>query len=400
MTLPFSAGPELSEAGFRGVRLRTIFDFNKWDPQVGDASVLAKFPVLLRRAAWRELAAAAEELAVETVAAEQEILGNSALLRELGLPRAIWKLLAAARWTAWPARPRVMRFDFHFTSEGWRISEVNSDVPGGFIEAGGFTGLMAHACGLESTGNPAAALADALVRAAGVAQPAVALGHASAYSDDRQVAACLARELQKRGAAPVMIDPSQLLWSPGRVCAETSWFRGEVHAIHRFFPAEWLPNLRPGPWQPYFAPSTVPQCNPAAALVSQSKRFGLLLPQLATPAPRWRTLLPETREARPQLGGDWIFKPAMGRVGEGIVIEGVTPEKEAREMRRSMFFFPGQWIAQRRFESLPVDTPMGAQHLCLGVYTIDGRAAGIYGRSSSKRIIDQCAADVAVLLKE
>jgi glutathionylspermidine synthase len=134
--------------------------------------------------------------------------------------------------------------------------------------------------------------------------------------------------------------------------------------------------------------------------VSQSKRFGLLLPQLATPAPRWRTLLPETREAGPQPAGDWIFKPALGRVGEGIVIEGVTPEKEAREMRRSMFFFPGQWIAQRRFESLPVDTPTGAQHLCLGVYTIDGRAAGIYGRCSSRRIIDQGAADVAVLLKE
>ena len=35
---------------------------------------------------------------------------------------------------------------------------------------------------------------------------------------------------------------------------------------------------------------------------------------------------------------------------------------------------------------------------CLGVYTIDGRAAGIYGRIAPKPFIDYAAVDVAVLV--
>lgn len=27
--------------------------------------------------------------------------------------------------------PRFLRFDFHPTEEGWRLSEANTDVPGG-----------------------------------------------------------------------------------------------------------------------------------------------------------------------------------------------------------------------------------------------------------------------------
>jgi hypothetical protein len=34
---------------------------------------------------------------------------------------------------------------------------------------------------------------------------------------------------------------------------------------------------------------------------------------------------------------------------------------------------------------------------CLGVYTIDGRAAGIYGRLSARPLVDYAAVDVAVL---
>jgi hypothetical protein len=35
-----------------------------------------------------------------------------------------------------------MRFDFHFSEEGWRISEVNCDVPGGLNEASGFPAII------------------------------------------------------------------------------------------------------------------------------------------------------------------------------------------------------------------------------------------------------------------
>ncbi|MCL4192911.1 MAG: hypothetical protein KJZ87_14350, partial [Thermoguttaceae bacterium] len=77
---------------------------------------------------WQRLAQTAERLDAETRAAEEELCQRPDLQRLLGLP---WRIRRALRRAATPpAGPRVMRFDFHFTTDGWRISEVNSDVPG------------------------------------------------------------------------------------------------------------------------------------------------------------------------------------------------------------------------------------------------------------------------------
>jgi hypothetical protein len=62
-----------------------------------------------------------------------------------------------------PAACRIMRFDFHLTSEGWRVSEVNSDVPGGFAEAGASAAMVAENVSLA--GDPAAAYVDTLFSA-------------------------------------------------------------------------------------------------------------------------------------------------------------------------------------------------------------------------------------------
>ena len=52
--------------------------------------------------------------------------------------------------------------------------------------------------------------------------------------------------------------------------------------------------------------------------------------------------------------------------------------------------------ARRRFESKAI----GEQrvHACLGVYVIDGRAAGVYARVAERPLIDGRAQDAAVLL--
>jgi hypothetical protein len=47
-----------------------------------------------------------------------------------------------------------------------------------------------------------------------------------------------------------------------------------------------------------------------------------------------------------------------------------------------------------------LETPDGPMHACVGVYTIDGKAAGAYGRLSSKPVIDYTAVDVAVLVQD
>src|SRR5438128_131288 len=80
------ASGNLSRDAQREIRRRAIFDCCKWDPQVGDVSVLAPFALLIDESTWRELARLAEALARETLAAERELLGRPKLHRLLGLP--------------------------------------------------------------------------------------------------------------------------------------------------------------------------------------------------------------------------------------------------------------------------------------------------------------------------
>jgi hypothetical protein len=134
---------------------------------------------------------------------------------------------------------------------------------------------------------------------------------------------------------------------------------GAADFLFRFFPAEWLPNLRwRSHWKGFFLQSRTPACNPGAAIVTQSKRWTLLWPRLRAKLPTWRSLLPETRDPRDVAWtGDasWIVKPALGRVGEGILIPGVTPQREALKLRNEVRRHPERWIAQRRFNATAVE---------------------------------------------
>ena len=61
---------------------------------------------------------------------------------------------------------------------------------------------------------------------------------------------------------------------------------------------------------------------------------------------------------------------------------------------------PREWVAQRRFEAVPVDTPTGPMYPCVGIYTVAGRAVGAYTRLSPHPVIDYAAVDVALLVSD
>lgn len=403
---PWRPAEPLAPEAFTRLRRRAIFECCKWDPQVEDVSTVAPFPLALTREAWNEIAALAERLAAETLAAEEELLRRPELHRELGLPWAVRRALAGARSRGATAGvARVLRFDFHWTTEGWRISEANTDVPGGFNEASGFARLMApHVPGCAPAGDPAGALAAAVAEATPPAA-AVALVHATAYTDDRQVMVYLARELEARGRAARLAAPDHLRWRDGRAVFADSGM--EVGAVVRFFPAEWLPNLpRACGWKHFFRGGRTPVSNPAAALLPQSKRFPRVWNRLQTPLDSWRSVLPETRDPREapwlrgsQLEDGWVLKPALGRVGDGIGLRGVTSEKDWKAIRRAVRRWPRAWAAQRRFETVPLRIAGESFYPCVGVYTVAGRAAGAYGRVSRTPIVNHLAQDAAVLVE-
>jgi glutathionylspermidine synthase len=382
-----------------------IFECCKWDPQVGDQAALCRFPLFISREEWSHLVRLAENLAAETMGCEDELLRRPALWARLGLPRAILRALAGIERDGLPrAAVRVVRFDFHLCQGGWRISEANTDVPGGFVEGTGLSRLMAEQYpGCIPVGDPAGEYADAIADLA-AKSGAVAMIHATAYADDRQVMAFLARSLSDRSVKPILASPAHLRWSGGRASLLTGAGATSLAAIVRFFPGEWLPNLpRACEWRLLLAGSQTPLSNPATVLVTQSKRLPLVWDQLETPLPAWRALLPETRspaEVMWQRDDSWILKPALGRVGEGVGLRGVSTPKEWKQIAAAATRYPHDWIAQRRFDALPIATPDGPRYPVLGVFTVDGRAAGIYGRIASHPLIDHRAQDVAVLFAE
>lgn len=407
---PIICPPPLDGSAYDAYRRRAIFSFGKLDPQCGDVCVLAPFPLMLGHEAWRELAAAAEALDAELLECEHELVKRPELHRALGLPAAIRRALRAACESPPIPGPRFVRYDFHLTTDGWRISEVNSDVPGGFLEATALPRLMGeHYSGAVAAGDPTDALVDRIAdRLRDSPRPTAALVHATAYSDDRQVMVFLQRALAARGGdgvRGVLCAPNHLRWpaAGGRAAFDSGIAAGAPDLILRFYPGEWLPNLRrTTDWRAFFAGSLTPQSNPPTALLTQSKRLPLLWDRLACPAAAWRRYLPETRDPRdaplraePEA---WVLKPALGRVGDMVAIRGVSAATDVKKAARWARLAPRGWIAQRRFEAIPVETAEGPRYPCIGVFVIDGRAAGAYGRLAARPLIDAAAQDIAVLI--
>lgn len=391
----------LPAAEYAAYRRRVIGACHKWDPQVGDVNTIADHVIVLSKAAANQLNRWAEALADELVSMEQKLLRRPELHRTLALPWAIRRALRHPDLQSPDHHLRVMRFDFHPTPDGWAISEVNSDVPGGFSEASALPKLAAQLLpDVHPEGNVAAAIGDALLLRIGD-NSRVALVHATAYADDRQVMQFLCDQLQARGLSCSLVAPDHIRWRADGADCIAQQQEGPIHAVVRFFPVEWLCLLpRSARWAGYFA-GRVPACNHVTAILSQSKRLPLLWDRLDVRMPTWRALLPETADPRRvswNRNAEWILKPALGRVGEDIAIREVITPREWKAIARSARLRPGQWVAQRRFESRALCATDGNRHVCIGVFTVDGRAAGFYGRISARPRIDQQAQDSPVLV--
>jgi len=403
MTLPLQAGANLPYEQWSRLRLRAIFDHCKWDPQCGDHAVLGRFPLLLEAQTANQLADLAERLTREALAAEIEILGNPELLSALAIPSRIRKCFAKTDPDLRRKDIRVMRFDFHYTTDGWQISEVNADVPGGYIEASGWNELFANQVeGFCAPANPTKAYASAICEAA-PPDSLIALAHATVYSEDRQVMVHLSRELVQRGMRPQLVSPKNLGWDRGRARLATAFASGNPAVVVRLSPAEWLPSMCEGDrWESWFRESRTPLSNPGRALILQSKRFPLVWDGLKTHLYTWRKLLSESvcpSEVKSLEQDDWVLKPAFGRVGEDVGIRGVTEASQYRAILRAARKREELWIVQRRFEVVPIPTEKGNVFPCIGVFTVNGKMAGLYGRAAHTPLVDHDALDVAVLVR-
>jgi glutathionylspermidine synthase len=324
-------------------------------------------------------------------------------VKALGLPRAIRTLFARSNQAgALSHGARILRFDFHWTREGWRVSEVNSDVPGGFAEASIFTALIAeHGGSAHPVGSPLDRWTEAIARAA--ATPgAIAVLSAPGFMEDLQIAELLTRRLRALGREAYCAVPRQISWAKGRARLNLAWYEGPVSAIVRFYQAEWLASLPASMgWRELFTSVAPPVLNPGSSILTESKRLPLVWNALDAAAPTWRALLPESRDPREVRWKDdgWVMKQAFCNTGDTVLVYPRLARSDQRGLALDVALRPGSWVAQRRFDPVGIETPAGLLYPCLGVYTVDGAAVGVYARASASGVTDGSALDLALLVE-
>jgi glutathionylspermidine synthase len=382
-------------------RYEVIFKTYKWDPQVEDHNTISKHVVLMDQETANQLEEWAEKLSTETFLMEEALNKDLNLAKDLGLPKKINKALRLSKNYDPQNNIRLMRFDFHPTNKGWAVSEVNSDVPGGFAEASILPQIASkYFDDCEAHNHLAHSLFETFkdkVKEGGT----IALVHATAYSDDRQVMQYISDYFEEHNLKTILLAPDHIKWIDKKPVSIVQGQEGKIDGIMRFFPLEWLNNLpNKSKWRGYYE-CLVPSCSHPIAIFAQSKRLPLVWDKLGIDIPTWKELLPITMDPKSIKNhpGDWIYKPALGRVGEGISIKSVVLKKELIKITKAANKEPKNWVAQQMFYSQPLTTLDNQNfHLCVGVFTVNGKRAGFYGRISPYARIDANAKDIPILV--
>lgn len=387
-------------------KLDVILDCYKWDPQFCDNNTVAKYALVLSEKEHVELKLLTEKLIKETIEAENFLNKNLKYTKALEIPNKFRSDIKSMKNYNPEKHIRLMRFDFHLTLENkWAVSEVNSDVPGGFAEA---TLMNRKALGYLSNENYYAIsfgdfLADAIKKK--VCQGGkIMLVHCTSYSDDRQVMQFLGDKLSGMGYEVIYAAADQLKFENGKAISILNNREGEVDGIIRFSPLEWVADMKTKNWHGYFNTETV-SCNHPIAIFAQTKRFPFvwdLLESKEIDLSTWRELLPETLEVNDKkVDAKFIYKPVYGRVGENISIKEACKDDEYKKILKDVKRHPKKYLAQKKFNSRPLTNEDGEEfHVCIGSYGVENSHAGYYARISRSPRIDSYAADIPVLIEK
>ncbi|MBR3807485.1 MAG: glutathionylspermidine synthase family protein [Lachnospiraceae bacterium] len=387
-------------------RLTLMFDCYKWDPQFLDSNTIAKYALVITRKEHEELKKLTEGLDVETRAAEEFLNQHLEFIKPLALPKKVSREIKNMKNYEPEKHVRLMRYDFHPTMEDkWAVSEVNSDVPGGFAEASFMPKAAMELLKDEKFSfiNFGKIMVDAMTEK--VPQNGkIMMVHCTSYSDDRQVMQFLGDRLKERGFQILYGAADHIRFKDNIAYSILDGNEGKLDAIFRFTPLEWLTDIKPKRWQGYFDTTTV-SCNHPVAMYAQTKRFPLIwdtLEKQGLSLNMWRELLPDTLEVKAAKGKEgYIYKPACGRVGEKISIKEACRGDEYKKILLDVKRHPKKYLAQKKFHSRPLIGENGENyHVCMGSYTVNGAHAGYYARISTTPRIDSNAADIPVLIEE
>ncbi len=395
---------KIPEKLYYNYKTNAIFDCYKWDPQFKDSNTLSKYVLVLSEKEAKEVAILTEKLDKETREAENFLYNNIKYSKNLKLSKKLKKEIKNMTYNS-NNNIRLMRYDFHPTVDNsWKISEVNSDVPGGFAEA---SLLPKLAISLFNNKNYYSInFGEILVKEISKKinkNSNIALIHCTSYSDDRQVMQYLSDTLENMKYNCLCIAQDHIEFKNKKAVCILNNYNINIDFIFRFTPIEWLINIKPKTWRGYFNTIT-PSCNHPIALFAQTKRFPLIFSELEKNninLSTWKKLLPKTIEVKKLYNNNnFIYKPVFGRVGEKISIKEACDKDEYKKILKDVKLHPKKYIAQEKFISKVLKTEDNKYyHLCLGSYTINTKHAGFYARISPKPRIDSEAEDIPVIIE-
>jgi len=345
----------IPKSSYPDYRTNVMFDGYKWDLQAGEQSTISDKVILLEPDEAAFLADTAVKLYHETIAMEAVLKHCPQLALAMGISEKMTEALCNCEYDQ-AAHVRFMRFDFHPTTQGWRVSEVNSDVPAGYPEASVLPALaQVYFDGYCQYGCFGQVLTNRLSRLV-PGGATIAYLHDTHTVEDYQILRYIGDLMETRGYKSMYAAPEHIPWADNKA-------KG-IGGVLRYFPIEWMEFNKNTDWLG-FVNSQTPSCNHPVALLTQSKRLPLVWDRLGVEISTWKAMLPETicpsqvlekhssatnanaQWALPEEG--WILKPAFGRVGEGITIPGSCPAK-----RKRLFTKPP-----------PVSLPSGLHRKCL-----------------------------------
>ncbi len=397
---------KISEDKYYDYRINAMFDCYKWDPQFCDSNTLSKYVLVLTKKENEEVIKLTEKLDKETRQAEEYLNKNKKLAKKLLLPKKIIEKIPNMKTYDKEQNVRLMRYDFHPSVEGnWVVTEVNSDVPGGFAESSLLPDLARKTiCRRDLEYNSfgdrmVEAINDKLNR-----KGIIFLVHCTCFSDDRQVMQYMGDRLKKEGYKVIYGAADHINFKNKKAYSILDNNTEEIDMIIRFTPLEWLIQMKPRRWDGYFDTITK-SCNHPISIYAQSKRFPFVwkdLEKAGISMETWKSLLPETLEVK-KIGSreGFIYKPIYGRVGERISIKEACKGDEYIKILKDVKKHPKQYLAQKKFQSMPIKSEDKEEyHICLGSYTIEGKHAGYYARMSLYPRIDSYASDIPVLVEK
>ena len=396
---------KIPDSKYYSYRLDAMFNCYKWDPMFYDSNTLAKYVLILTEQENKELIELTEKLDKETRQSEEYLNKNKKLSKKLSLPKKVREQIKNMQSYNKDNNIRLMRYDFHPSIDGnWVVTEVNSDVPGGFAESSLLPDLARKVLNKKNlTYNSfGERMVDAINNKLHK-KGTIMMVHCTCFSDDRQVMQYMGDRLEKEGYTIIYGAADHINFKDKKAYCILDNNEKKIDLIFRFTPIEWLIQMKPRRWDGYFNTTTV-SINHPIAIYAQSKRFPFTWDELeknGISMKTWKTLLPETIEVKDLKNKEgFIYKPVYGRVGEKISIKEACKDDEYNKILKDVKHHPKDYLAQKKFISKPlIGEDNEEYHICLGSYTIEGKHAGFYARMSKHPRIDSYAADIPVLIE-